>query len=426
MQCEHFGRGIYSLQTMFSPHPLLILLALPSLLALSLATAVHKNERLTTIQHFNNNIAQTKITRIKTKTKTASFVEEEAEVNNFRFKASPEEDLEAEISKLNVKLVASPSTCGIVGTQHMEYTFMNGEFETLRTDIGDDTIGIGFYTKDILDFNSTEYHSCSSSATLEENTSALTCLQTMRRATTKCRSELEWQFPPFIATDAKPRKQHYRIKFAADMGVIQNQTHLYNEMVYSTGFHHRLAIKHIQIDFQLPHKYKRHEIVIMGNSRDTSYGSTYNEKTGVVSFVRKTYLAPMNRYTARVWFPTQKTTKSCAPCSRVDDWLMMALLIPFFLCFIIPCCLHLYGKDNVKRSGPMTRDGDDSAPRFEGAGQALGGSGNDGDSRGEHAFCGCCCERPRDEEGRPITRDGDPMAREPLIGGSGNNGTSSI
>ena len=72
----------------------------------------------------------------------------------------------------------------------------------------------------------------------------------------------------------------------------------------------------------------------------------------------------------------------------------------------------------------MTRDGDDSAPRFEGAGQALGGSGNDGDSRGEHAFCGCCCERPRDEEGRPITRDGDPMAREPLIGGSGNNGTS--
>ena len=39
----------------------------------------------------------------------------------------------------------------------------------------------------------------------------------------------------------------YKIKFEMEMGVISNQTHLYNEMVYSTGFHHRLAMKTIKV-----------------------------------------------------------------------------------------------------------------------------------------------------------------------------------
>lgn len=40
--------------------------------------------------------------------------------------ASPEEDLEAEISSLKVRLKASPTSCSVVGTQKMEYSFMNG------------------------------------------------------------------------------------------------------------------------------------------------------------------------------------------------------------------------------------------------------------------------------------------------------------
>lgn len=172
---------------------------------------------------------------------------------SIQVQASPEEDLEAEITSLNVQLVANPTTCQVVGTQNMLYTFMNGEFDTLRTEIGDDTTGIDFFTKDILEFNSTDYQSCNS-PDLITNTSELTCLQTTRRATTKCKSELEWQFPTLKATDAKPKTNKYKIKFEMEMGVISNQTHLYNEMVYSTGFHHRLAMKTIKVELQLPKK----------------------------------------------------------------------------------------------------------------------------------------------------------------------------
>ena len=357
---------------------------------------------LTTIQEYTSN------------SKTAIHVQ-----------ASPEEDLEAEITSLNVQLVANPTTCQVVGTQNMLYTFMNGEFDTLRTEIGDDTTGIDFFTKDILEFNSTDYQSCNS-PDLITNTSELTCLQTTRRATTKCKSELEWQFPTLKATDAKPKTNKYKIKFEMEMGVISNQTHLYNEMVYSTGFHHRLAMKTIKVELQLPKKFKLNEIVIMGNSRDSSYGSTYDETTGIVTFIRKTYLAPMNRYTVRVWYPTSKNTLSCAPCSRIDDWLMIALLVPFFLCFIIPCCAHLYGRDDVKRSGPRTRDGELDEPRFAGEGNTLGGNGrnsiNDEDDRMNTSFCGCCCETPRDEDGNLI----DNESRQPLMVGSngGSDGDS--
>ena len=205
---------------------------------------------------------------------------------------------------------------------------------------------------------------------------------------------------------------HFRIKFGMEMGVVRNETHEYNEMVYSTGFVHRLSIHAIHVTFQLPKKYKRKEIVLMGNSRDSSYGGTYNEETGVVTFTRTTYLAPMNRYTVRVWFPVQKTTLTCAPCSRVDDWLMLVLLIPFFLCFIVPCCIHLYGRDHVKRSGPLTRGGE-----FDGEGRTLGGEGESGSAA---VFCGCCCERPV-EEGRPVTGRNNGEEREGLMGEQGGD-----
>jgi hypothetical protein len=385
-------------------------------------------------------------------------------LKKIRVQASPEEDLEAEISLLSVNLVAEPKSCRVIGTQDMKYSFMNGKniiylllhfqnkrnkppllsrfstnvflivflkltvffcrnsthltgaFDTLRTQLGDDTTGIDFYTKDILAFNSSNLQSCASPK-IEENITKLQCLQTRRRATTKCRSELEWQFPKLVASDKKPKSQNYQIKFSMEMGVVRNETHEYNEMVYSTGFHHRLAIKEIQVSFQLPKKYTKKQIVMMGNSRTSSYGGTYDENSGVVTFIRKTYLAPMNRYTVRVWFPLQNSTKSCAPCSKVEDWLMLIILVPFFFCFIIPCCIHLYGRDATKRSGPLTRNNE-----FEGEGRTLGGgSGDDNHVGNRNGCCGCCCETP--EEGRPVTRTGGGggEAEEPLLSTRGDS-----
>ena len=354
-----------------------------------------------------------------TSSSTSNSLEAKLLTNKQSLKASPEEDLEVEITSLNVNLAASSSGCGVTGRQKMVYTFMNGDFTSLRTIIGDDTIGIDFYTKEITKFNSTEHQSCADSADIEKNISALTCLQMRRRATTKCKSELEWEFPKLVATDRKPVTQHYDIGFGMEMGVIQNSTHQYNEMVYSTGYLHRLAMKTIEVKFQLPSNFKRSDIVLMGNSRDSAYGGEYDEKTGIVTFIKKTYLAPMNRYTVRVWFPTSNNTLQCSPCARVDDWLMAALLVPFFLCFIIPCCLHLYGKDSVKRRGVRSRDDDPNEPRFDGEGRILsnGSRVNYDAGEEENVLCGCCCTRP--DEGRPVT-----MESGALLGGSGGSGDS--
>ena len=98
---------------------------------------------------------------------------------------------------------------------------------------------------------------------------------------------------------------------------------------------------------------------------------------------------------------------------------MAALLVPFFLCFIIPCCLHLYGKDSVKRRGVRSRDDDPNEPRFDGEGRILsnGSRVNYDAGEEENVLCGCCCTRP--DEGRPVT-----MESGALLGGSGGSGDS--
>lgn len=322
--------------------------------------------------------------------------------------ASPDDDLEAEISFLDVAIRARPGDCIAEGTQLMTYLFSNGEFDTLESEIGDDTVGIEFYTKRITMFNSSDYPSCSAKKPLQENVSALTCMQTRKRSTTKCLSELEWEFPKIVATDAKPKSKHFRIDFDVEMGVVINETHKYNELVFSTGFHYRLAVKRTRVQFSLPKKFDASQVVMMGNSRTTgAHGASYDSKTGVVTFERDYYLAPMNRYTARVWFPMQTKTKSCTPCQRVEDWAMVVILLPFLLCFVIPCCLHLYGKD--KPPSPRDRGGGYEGTSFEDSdGHVLGSSdGGAATPNGQRAFCGCCCERDEDEDdgAPPETRE---------------------
>ena len=194
-------------------------------------------------------------------------------------------------------------------------------------------------------------------------------------------------------------------------GIVVNETHKYNELVFSTGFHYRLAVKRTRVQFSLPKKFDADQVVMMGNSRTTgAHGATYDAKKGVVTFERDYYLAPMNRYTARVWFPMQPKTKLCTPCQRVEDWAMIVILLPFLLCFVIPCCLHLYGKD--KPLSPRDRGDGNGGGGFEGTsfedseghvlGTADGGAAN---SSERQAFCGCCCERDEDED------DGAPPER---------------
>ena len=333
-------------------------------------------------------------------------------------RASPDDDLEAEISYLDVAIRARPGSCLAEGTQLMTYRFANGEFDTLEAQIGDDTVGIEFYTKRITLFNSTDYPSCSAKKPLQENVSALTCMQTRKRSTTKCLSEIEWEFPKIIASDAKPKSKHFRIDFDVEMGTVVNETHKYNELVFSTGFHYRLAVKRTRIQFMLPKKFDEKLIVMMGNSQTTgAHGATYNAKTGVVTFERDYYLAPMNRYTARVWFPMQRNTKSCTPCQRVEDWAMLVILLPFVLCFVIPCCLHLYGKD--KPTSPRDRGGGFEGTSFEDSeGRVLGTADGGAVASERQAFCGCCCERDEDDDTVPPERrdmDAEDGVTAPLL-----------
>jgi hypothetical protein len=93
--------------------PLLILFF--SLLQPTHTTSVHDSSSILLAKNTDSLLAtirQAEATTEKLKLKKAT--------------ASPEEDLEAEISSLKVRLKASPTSCSVVGTQKMEYSFMNG------------------------------------------------------------------------------------------------------------------------------------------------------------------------------------------------------------------------------------------------------------------------------------------------------------
>jgi len=93
---------------------------LPLLLLFSLLQPTH-----TTSVHDSSSILLAK----NTDSLLATIRQAEATTEKLKLKkatASPEEDLEAEISSLKVRLKASPTSCSVVGTQKMEYSFMNG------------------------------------------------------------------------------------------------------------------------------------------------------------------------------------------------------------------------------------------------------------------------------------------------------------
>ena len=99
---------------------------------------------------------------------------------------------------------------------------------------------------------------------------------------------------------------------------------------------------------------------------------------------------------------------------------MVVILLPFLLCFVIPCCLHLYGKD--KPPSPRDRGGGYEGTSFEDSdGHVLGSSdGGAATPNGQRAFCGCCCERDEDEDdgAPPETRenvDANDGATAPLL-----------
>ena len=245
-------------------------------------------------------------------------------------KAGPDDDNEAEISAQYVKYTTKQGVCQVNGTQWTDYRFISGKFESSAVLLGDDTVGIGFYTKNIVNITSQAYKNHSQ-------------LVVKKRATTRCKSVLMWSFPDIIAPPEK--KQRFKIDFNMDMGVVVNGSKTYNEMVYSTGYQTRLAIKHIIVEFHLPRAYKKKEIKIFGPNLVNETGSAYDAKKGVVKFERKVYLAPGNRYTVRVWFPVSKGTEACFACSRVGEWIMFVVLAPFVFCFLVPCCLHFLAKD---------------------------------------------------------------------------------
>ena len=174
-------------------------------------------------------------------------------------------------------------------------------------------------------------------------------IEVKKRSTTRCKSVLMWNFPEVVAPPVV--RQRFRIDFAMDMGTIENGTKKYNELVYSTGFHYRLAIKRIMVEFVLPKAYKKSRIKIFGPDLVNETGGVYDEKTGTVKFERDTYLAPMNRYTVRVWFPTEKHTDGCFACARVGDWIMFLVLAPFVFCFLVPCVLLYLARDAQQPGG---------------------------------------------------------------------------
>ena len=250
--------------------------------------------------------------------------------------AGPDDDNEAEISALFVKIKTKSGACQANGTQWLDYHFLKGKFKTAQVELGDDTVGIGFFTKNILNLSSPQLTNHSK-------------IEVKKRSTTRCKSVLMWNFPEVVAPPVV--RQRFRIDFAMDMGTIENGTKKYNELVYSTGFHYRLAIKRIMVEFVLPKAYKKSRIKIFGPDLVNETGGVYDEKTGTVKFERDTYLAPMNRYTVRVWFPTEKHTDGCFACARVGDWIMFLVLAPFVFCFLVPCVLLYLARDAQQPGG---------------------------------------------------------------------------
>ena len=263
---------------------------------------------------------------------TSSFLQTSASSSMY---AGPDDDNEAEISALFVKIKTKKGVCQANGTQWLDYHFIKGKFKTALVELGDDTVGIGFFTKNILNLSSPQISNHSK-------------IEVKKRATTRCKSVLMWNFPEVVAPPIV--RQRFRIDWAMDMGTVENGTKTYNELVYSTGYHYRLAIKRILVQITLPQKFKKSEIKIFGPDLVNETGGVYDPTTGTVKFERNTYLAPMNRYTVRVWFPTDKDTKGCFACARVGDWIMFLVLAPFIFCFLIPCVL-LYLVKDAQRPG---------------------------------------------------------------------------
>lgn len=321
-----------------------------------------------------------------------------------RHQAGPNDDLEAEISRLEVLLSAEPGNCLVTGQQRMSYFFLNGRFNEMSLELGDDTPGIQFFTKRILSLNSSDYNS--------------TALVTKKRWTTKCRSMLEWEVPEIVATDANPQVRNFRVDFEMSMGTVVNETHRFNEIVYSTGFHNRIAIKEIRVRINLPSRYPSEEVELVGNSGVDPRGGSYDEETGVATFLRETYLAPANRYTVRVWFPVETQTHACRSCEAVDEWIMFIILVPFLLCFIVPLCIHCCP---WKKKKPPSTDSGAGESGFSTPGHALGGQqdGRPGASASDGDGSSCCCclsgrtgHPGQGNGGRPVTAEYSAMTNE--------------
>eukprot|EP00945_MAST-04E_sp_MAST-4E-sp1_P003181 g3181.t1 len=221
-----------------------------------------------------------------------------------KLKAGPDDDNEAEISGVFVKIEAVKGKCQINGSMWNDYNYRSGKFSSQAIFLGDDTVGIGFYTKGIRNLTSQQYSNHSK-------------IQVKKRATTRCKSVIMWEFPEIIAPPVVTNR--YRLDWWGDLGVIQNGSNTFNEIVYSTGYSNRLAIKRIFVEIKLPKAFKKKELKIFGPNLVNETGSTYDEKTGIVKFQRHSYLAPMNRYTVRVWFPVGKDTKDCFSCAREES-----------------------------------------------------------------------------------------------------------
>ena len=172
-----------------------------------------------------------------------------------------------------------------------------------------------------------------------------------------------WNFPEVVAPPVV--RQRFRIDWSMDMGTVENGTKLYNELVYSTGYRYRLAIKKIFVEIVLPKKYKKSEIKIFGPDLVNETGGVYDQSTGIIKFQRDTYLAPMNRYTVRVWFPTNKDTKGCFACTRVGDWIMFIVLLPFVLCFLVPCVLLYLVRDAQRPGTNNANRGTNGGPGYQ-------------------------------------------------------------
>ena len=277
--------------------------------------------------------------------------------------------MEAEIRRLEVKLEAPKiGECAISGSQTVQYEFRNGEFSKMGAELGDETVGVDFYTKEITEFTSKNY-----------NASALAAF-TKKRFTGRCISLLAWEVDPKIkvSENTKPQLLEFQIGWSGELGIVENNSVTYNEMVYSTGFRNGLAVRETRVQFVLPKAYPESSIRMLGNSGTPSPLAKYDEAKGIVTFDRSSYIAPFNRYTVRVWFPASEETRGCSPCGRLREWQMLLFLTPFFLCFAVPCVYTFLSQDGGKSaSGSLGRTG--SAFRISGESESRSNHFHGGD-----------------------------------------------